>query len=526
MNTRDIAGPEADEMALENIRHGEQTSDAAGSGRSLVVRNLSKSFGGEHALRTVDFDVRPGEVHALIGTNGSGKSTLIKILAGFHHPDPDAHGFIGTEPFRLGSLHDAEINGIRFVHQELGLIGNMDAVDNVGLGRGFDVSGGRIHWRVERKRVRQLLTRLGLNIDVRVPVETLSLAQRTMIAIARAIDVKEGDVRFLVLDEPTASLGGPDARRLFDVVEHIRDDGVGVILVSHHLDEVLGIADRITVLRDGERVGTFDKADLDRDRLIRLMTGRQLVAAEVPPMTQKEGDPVLSVRGLTGTVLEHIDLDLWAGEIVGVVGLLGSGTEELAPLLLGLKRSESGAVRLGSSSLHRITPARAHRQGMWFVSGDRGKYGVFPTFSVCENITVSDLGPFVRRGFLRRRAEQAGVQDWMRTFAIQAPSSSANIMSLSGGNQQKAVIAKVLRVRPKVLVLDDPTRGVDVSAKAEIHRVMDQAAAGGTAILICSSDHDEVARLCDRTLVMRKGRVVKELTRSEADADSLGDLVI
>jgi ribose transport system ATP-binding protein len=493
---------------------------------SLVVEHLSKTFGGEHALRSVDFDVFPGEVHALVGTNGSGKSTLIKILAGFHHPDPDARAFIGDQPFRLGSSDDADANGVRFVHQELGLIGNMDAVDNVGLGRGFDVTGGRIHWRSERKRVRQLLTRLDVNIDVRAPVESLSLAQRTMIAIARAIDVKEGGVRFLVLDEPTASLGGPDARRLFDVVERIRSDGVGVILVSHHLDEVLGIADRITVLRDGVRVGTFDNSGLDRDRLIHLMTGRQLAAADAPTTTSRDREPMLSVRGLAGTVLESIDFDLWAGEILGVVGLLGSGTEELAALLLGLKRTESGVIRLDSAALQRLTPARANRHGMWFVSGDRGKYGVFPTFSVCENITVSNLRPFVRSGFLRRRAERGGVQEWMETFRIQPSSPNANIMSLSGGNQQKAVLAKVLRTRPKILILDDPTRGVDVSAKAEIHRVMDQVAASGTAILLCSSDHDEVARLCDRTLVLRKGVVVRELSRSETDEEALGDLVI
>ncbi|MET7998944.1 sugar ABC transporter ATP-binding protein [Amycolatopsis sp. NPDC005232] len=497
-------------------------------GKPLVVENLSKTFGGEHALREVDFEVRPGEVHALIGSNGSGKSTMIKVLAGFHQPDPGARALIGEAPFHLGNSHDAEANGIRFVHQELGLIGNMDSVDNVGLGRGFEVSGGRIRWRVERKRVRKLLDRLGVHIDVRIPVESLSLAQRTMIAIARAIDVgaEHGGVRFLVLDEPTASLGGQDARRLFEVVERIRDEGVGVILVSHHLDEVLGIADRVTVLRDGTRIGTFDKTGLDRDKLIHLMTGRRLAAVETQTATRKGGEPALSVRGLTGTVLDGIDLDLWPGEILGIAGLLGSGMEELPPLLLGLVRRKSGDVRVTSSSLRRVTPARAHRHGMWFVSGDRGKYGVFPTFSVYENITISDLGPFAKWGVLRRRAERAGVQEWMHTFDIQPPSSTANIMNLSGGNQQKAVLAKVLRTRPRILVLDDPTRGVDVAAKAEIHRVMDQAAANDTAILLCSSDHDEIARLCDRTLVLRKGVIARELSRSEVDADTLGDLVI
>jgi len=514
------------DIAANRRANAESVLGAPDSGASLTLTELSKTFGGEHALRNVDLEVRPGEVHALVGSNGSGKSTLIKILAGFHQPDPGARAFIGAGPFHLGSPHDAEANGIRFVHQELGLIGNMDTVDNFGLGRGYDVSRGWINWRAERKRVERLLARLGVRIDVKVPVDSLSLAERTMIAIARAIDVMHGGVRFLILDEPTASLGGPDARRLFDVVEKIRQDGVGVLLVSHHLDEVLGVADRVTVLRDGARVGTFDKTNLDRDRLIELMTGRQLSNEAAPNAARREGDPVLSVRGLSGSVLKSIDLDLWAGEMVGVVGLFGSGTEELPPLLLGLKHRDGGAVRLAASPVQKVTPAAAHRSGMWFVSGDRGKYGIFPTFSVCENITISDLGPYTRAGFLRRRFERAGVDEWMSTFDIQPRSSHANIMSLSGGNQQKAVLAKVLRTKPKILILDDPTRGVDVAAKAEIHRVMDQAAANGTAILLCSSDHDEVARLCDRALVVRKGVVVKELHRSEFDADTLGGLVI
>lgn len=513
-------------MPLNVLSDEERTTDADEPAHSLVIENLSKTFGGEHALRNVDFDVRPGEVHALVGANGSGKSTLIKVLAGFHQPEPGARARVGAEDLRLGSSDDAEVNGIRFVHQELGLIDTMDAVDNFGLGRGFDVSGGRIHWRAERQRARELLARLGVHLDVRARVDSHSLAERTMIAIARAIDVPHGGVRFLVLDEPTASLGGPDARRLFDVVEKVRDDGVGVILVSHHLDEVLGIADRVTVLRDGSRVGTFDKINLDRDRLIELMTGRQLRAAEPSMGARKDGDAVLSVRGLTGTVLKSLDLDLWPGEIVGVAGLFGSGTEELPPLLLGLSRSESGAVRVASSSLKRLTPERAHRRGMWFVSGDRAKYGMFPGFSVYENITISNLDSFMKAGFLRGRAERAGVEEWMRTFDIQPPTSTVNIMSLSGGNQQKVVLAKILRTRPKILILDDPTRGVDVAAKAEIHRTMEQVAANGTGILLCSSDHDEVARLCDRTLVLRKGVAVRELSRAEADPDTLAELVI
>ena len=492
----------------------------------LRIGDLAKSFGGEHALRGVDFDVRPGEVHALVGSNGSGKSTLIKVLAGFHQPDEGWSCSVGGGDFGLGSAAAAEAAGIRFVHQELGLIGNMDAVDNLGLGRGYDVSRGAIHWREERRRARALLDALGLAIDVTVPVDELTLAERTLLAIARATDVSRGDLRYLVLDEPTASLGGPDARRLFDVVERVRDNGVGVVLVSHHLDEVLGIADRITVLRDGERIGTFDKAHLDREKLIELMIGRRLSATQAVACERQRGEPALEIRGLTGAVLDDLDLDLWPGEVLGVVGLTGAGSDELPQLLLGLVEPVAGSVRIASEKVSRMDPARARKRGMWLVSGDRGKYGLLPPFTLSENITISNLSPFVSWSFLRRSKEEEDARRWIQAFDIKASSPTAAITSLSGGNQQKAVLAKVLRTAVKVLVLDDPTRGVDVAAKAEIHKLMEAAVADGMAILLCSSDHGEVARLCHRTVVLKKGVVVRELGRSELTEDLLDELVI
>lgn len=493
---------------------------------ALRIRDLSKSFGGEQALNGVEFEVRPGEVHALVGSNGSGKSTLIKVLAGFHQPDAGWSCSVGDRDFVLGSAASAEATGIRFVHQELGLIGNMDTVDNLGLGRGFDVSGGRIRWREERKRARVLLDALGVNIDVTVPVEELTLAERTLISIVRATDVPQGGLRFLVLDEPTASLSGPDARRLFDVVERVRDNGVGVVLVSHHLDEVLGIADRITVLRDGTRVGTFDKAHLDRDKLIELMIGRRLSALQTTTCERQSGDPALVVGGLNGRVLRDLDLELWPGEILGVVGLTGSGSEELPLLLLGLARPVSGSIHLASKTVSRMNPALARKLEMWIVSGDRAKYGLVPGFSVTENITISNLSPFVSKGFLRSSKEEADSRKWIEAFDIKLASPSADITSLSGGNQQKAVLAKVLRTSVKVLVLDDPTRGVDVAAKAEIHKLMEAAVAEGMAILLRSSDHGEVARLCHRTLVLKKGIVARELGRSEVTEHLLDELVL
>lgn len=492
----------------------------------LHISNLAKSFGGEQALRGVDLDVRPGEVHALIGSNGSGKSTLIKVLAGFHQPDEGWACAVGNEDFSLGSAASAEAAGIRFVHQELGLIGNMDTVDNLGVGRGYEVSAGRIRWRRERRRACGLLDALGVNIDVSVNVEELTLAERTLIAMARATDVSRGNLRFLVLDEPTASLSGPDAARLFDVVKRLRGNGVGIVLVSHHLDEVMDIADRITVLRDGSRVGTFDKAHLNREKLIELMIGRRLSELNASTSERKSGPACLVVRGLTGRVLRDLDLNLGQGEIVGVVGLTGSGTEEIPQLLLGLERPQTGSIQIASETFSRMDPARAGRLGMWLVSGDRGKYGIVPPFSVSENITISDLSPLVQRGILRRSNEDSESKRWIDSFNIKLASPSANITSLSGGNQQKAVLAKVMRTSVKVLVLDDPTRGVDIPAKAEIHKLMENAVSEGMAILLCSSDHGEVARLCHRVLVLKKGVIITELSRSEVTEDLLDELVI
>ena len=493
---------------------------------TLQIRDLSKSFGGSHALRGVDFEVRPGEVHALVGTNGSGKSTLIKVLAGFHQPDPGSSCTIGGTSFALGNSSSADDVGIRFVHQELGLIGNMSTVDNLGLGRGYDVSGGFIRWRAERKRARSLLGKLGVHIDVTVPIAKLSLAERTLIAIARATDVPQGQVRFLVLDEPTASLGGGDARLLFDVVERVRRNGVGVVLVSHHLDEVLGVANRVTVLRDGELVGTFDKQHLDRDRLIELMTGRQVSVASGASGERQSGEPALSVTGISGQIVRDLDLNVWPGEIVGVVGLTGSGAEELPQLLVGLTQPTSGLIRLGSREVTKGSASSSARLGLWLVSGDRAKYGLIPNFSVTENITLAKLSSFVSKTFFRRSRERAESMKWIRTFDIRTPSPNAGIGSLSGGNQQKAVLAKVLRTSVKVLILDDPTRGVDIAAKEEIHRVMEETVAEGLAIVLCSSDHREIARLCHRTLILKKGAVVAELDRTEVTEDRLGEIVI
>lgn len=492
----------------------------------LALSGVSKTFGGEHALRDVELDVRQGEVHALMGENGSGKSTLVKVLAGFHVPEPGSSACVAGQHIRLGGAGDAHAAGIRFVHQELGLVESMSAVENMGLSRGFDVRGGRIRWRAEHARARAAVSRLGYAFDVGVAVSRLSIAERTVVAIARALDEPAGVIRLLVLDEPTASLSGPEAARLLKVVEAVRDQGIGVILVSHHLDEVLGIADRVTVLRDGMRVGTFPAADIDRQRLVELMTGRELVEEDHGGDPVRRESPVLEVTGLKGEVLDGIDLAVFPGEVLGVAGITGSGREELALLLYGALPMRAGTLSLAGAG-HRVpTPETAGRLGVGFVSGDRLVWGLIPTFSVLENMTISELDGIVVNGLLSRKRERAEVSRWIDRFGIRPATPRSNIMTLSGGNQQKVLMAKTMRTRPRLLLLDDPTRGVDVGAKAEIHRLIHEAARGGAGVLLCSSDTDELARSCHRTIVLRRGTVVRELTGSAMDADVLTQLAL
>lgn len=502
------------------------TTPAHEEAPALELRAVSKVFGGEHALNKMDLDVQAGEVHALMGENGSGKSTLVKVLAGFHQPEPGATARVRGQPINLGHATDAHGAGIRFVHQELGLIDMLSAVDNMGLARGFDVRGGRIRWREEADRAREAIGRLGYGFDVTRPVGELMAAERTVVAIARALDEPEGTISILVLDEPTAALSGPEAERLFTVVESVRASGIGVILVSHHLEEVLGISDRLTVLRNGSRIGTFDKSSVNRQSLIELMTGRAMSAEPDSAAHALSVTSVLRARGLSGALITGMDLDLHPGEIVGVAGITGSGAEELPLLLYGHTPRAGGSLKILGHTMEKFTPPEAYKHGVGFVSGERLKYGVFPEFTMEETITIGDLRPFLHRGLLRRRSQDAEARRWIDIFAIRPAKPGLNILNLSGGNQQKALLAKALRVEPKILLLDDPTRGVDVGAKSEIHRLIDEVATKGAAVLLCSSDTEELARMCNRVLVMRRGAVARELRQGEIDAETITQLTL
>ncbi len=489
---------------------------------TLKIENLSKTFPGQAALIGVDLDIAVGEVHALVGQNGSGKSTLIKVLAGYHQPDPGSSAWVNEQPLTLGDGHAAAAAGIRFVHQDLGLVGSVSTVENLALTNGYATGpGGRIRWREQTRLARESMAALGLSdVDVKAPVASLSAAQKTAVAIARALVGWEHGVSLLVLDEPTATLPGQDVTRLFDVIHRLKERGISILYVSHHLDEVFALADRVTVLRDARKVTTLPVADLDHGSLIEHIVGHRLETSVASTMSRSD-DPLLDVRGLAGGNVEALDLQVHAGEIVGLAGITGSGREHTLGLISGLMPRTEGTVRVGDRNVASFAPRQALDAGMAFVSADRAVRGIVGPLTVRENLTLCDLSPYVSAGRLRRPVERADARSWIDRLAIKTSSSEAGISSLSGGNQQKVMFSKALRLSPQVLLLDEPTQGIDVGAKDQIHGLVDDAAASGVAVLVASTDTDELVRLCHRVVVLVAGRAVAELAGAAITPQSI-----
>jgi ribose transport system ATP-binding protein len=478
----------------------------------VEIDHLSKTFPGQRALADVSFEIGREEIHALVGENGSGKSTLIKVLSGFHLPDPGSEVRIGGELLEEGSAADSRRHGLRFVHQDLGLIGELSAVENVGLASGYTTGAvGRIAWAEQRRLTRQLLARIGVEFDVNRPVAELRAVERSALAIARALDDTHGEISLLVLDEPSAALPPAECEALFRVVREVVAKGVSVLYVSHRLDEILSLASRVTVLRDGAYQGTFPTATMDRSRLAELIVGSQVEETEQAPKPASDAAPVLSVRGLRCAPLDGVDLDVLPGEVLGVAGLSGSGREVLAAAVCGAVPAEMELTLAGEEHDGEMDPRRAERLGLALVLPNRHPDAAIDNFTIGENITLGRLPEFSAGGRVRRRHEREAVMEWIHRLDVRPPDPDKLYGLLSGGNQQKVLLAKWFGIEPRVVFMDDPTSGVDIGARHAIYEVIRDHAETGAGFVVCSSDIEDFVGVCDRVVALVDGQVVEEL---------------
>lgn len=484
----------------------------------LALEGLTKTFQGQRALDGVSLDLRAGEIHCLLGQNGSGKSTLIKMLAGYHAPDAGT-AVVDGESMELGSAAAAQQHGLRFIHQDLALIDSMSVVDNLALGESYQGKWW-LSERKEKKHAEKIFADYDIDVDVSELLVGLSTASQTMTAIVRALHHGDAARGILVLDEPTASLSEQDKEHLFGLLREIKARGGTLLYVTHRLHEVFELADRVTVLRDGRKVATRDVDTLSHDSLIELILGRPLEAV-YPDPPAPGSDIVLDIKGLRGGTLDDFTGTVRAGEIVGIVGLSGSGSEEIPQLIFGARRLEAGEVTLMGQPIAPRSPWHGVRCGLALVPGDRKRLGVIGTWTLRENVTlprVRGRGPL---GWLGRRHEAQDVAPFMEQCEVKPNDPEATISSLSGGNQQKIMIARWLRTGAKALLLEEPTAGVDVGSKSAIYKQLYQAAKGGTAVLMSTTDLEEASAVCDRVYVIRGGRVGAELSGDQLTPDVL-----
>ena len=492
----------------------------ADSAPILAAHGIVKRFGGVQALGGVDFDVRAGEVHALVGENGAGKSTLIKILGGLHKPT-EGEIELRSERVSFSGPLASQRAGIGVVAQEFTLVPKLSIAENVLLGREPRRLWALLDWPALRERTSALLSELGLEADPRTPVASLSIADQQLVEIAKALSLEP---TVLIMDEPSAALNESEVDRLFEVVSALRDRDVGVVYVSHRLEEVFRLADRITVLRDGERVGTHDKDSMSEDELITEMLGRELEQHEHEPREAGDGgEALLQVTGLSlDGAFSDVDFEVRAGEILGVAGLVGSGRSELTRALFGLLTPTAGSAQIDGTALAATEPRAALAAGVFLLSEDRKSDGLIPDLSVRENLFLTaspdDGGSSWR---LRADAETKEYEEVREFLDIRAHSPEQPIPTLSGGNQQKVLLGRALTSKARVLLLNEPTRGVDIGAKSDIYAALRKLASEGSAVLISSSDALELSQVCDRCLVMSRGRAIRMLGPSELDEDTI-----
>ncbi|MDQ0392922.1 sugar ABC transporter ATP-binding protein [Labrys monachus] len=482
----------------------------------LDVRGLTKSFGGNVVLSGVDLTLHAGEVHAIVGENGAGKSTLIKTLGGVHRPDSGSLLIDGIET-TLRSPRDAIAQGVVVIHQELSLAPHLSVEENIFLGHFPHTRLGFVDRAKIRADTRELLGRLSIIIDPQRRVSELSIAQQQMVEIAKAISFK---AKVLILDEPTAVLDEDMVATLFALIAKLKADGLGIVFISHHLEEIFRIADTVTVLRDGVRTGVSRVAGIDQDWLVSRMIGRDFPAHLA--RARKSGAPALEVENLTlAGRFENVSFTARQGEIVGLAGLVGAGRTEVAQAIVGITRPTSGVVKVFGKPVRVRSPNAAARLSIAYVSEDRKALGLLPNRPVRENATISNLARFRSLGLLNLARERAYVRGIIGKLDVRLSGMEVEIRTLSGGNQQKVLIGRALAVEPRILIFDEPTRGVDIGAKSEIYAFIEELVAAGMCVVLISSEMEEILRLADRVVVLRRGRVAATLSREEASETTI-----
>lgn len=483
----------------------------------LVLQHASKSFGAVRALEDASLELYPGETHALVGENGAGKSTLVKILAGVHQPDAGVL-YIDGHQVSLPNPAAARDARIAVIYQEPTLFPDLSVAENVFMGRQPLRSGHRVDAKAMHRRVLELLAPLGVELDPERIARGLSIADQQVVEIAKALSL---DARVIVMDEPTAALSAYEVERLFRVVESLRASGAAVLFISHRLEEVFLVCQRVTVMRDGRQVLSRPLAGLTSDDLVRAMVGRE-VAQRARSEQAQRGGTVLEVERLTreGTFVD-VSFEVHSGEIVALAGLVGAGRTEVARAIFGIDRYDAGRVRLNGKALKRGDPVAAMSAGIGLVPEDRRLQGLVMEMSIGSNIALASLGRLQHFGLVRRATEHRFARDWATRLRLRYGHFTNSVSTLSGGNQQKVVLAKWLSRNPRLLIVDEPTRGIDIATKSEVHRLLVELALQGVAILMISSELPEVLRVADRVLVMREGRLVAEFAHDQATEESI-----
>jgi ribose transport system ATP-binding protein len=498
----------------------------------VALRRISKTFGGVRALHDVDLTIRRGEVHGLLGENGSGKSTLIKILSGFHAPDGGGSLEINGRPISL-PLDPGQFRrlGMSFVHQDLGLVGALSVVENLVVGELASQRRWRLSWARERRRAQETFKSFGLELDPSAKVSDLSPTDRALLAIVRAVEEIRANTAddgseygLLVLDEPTVFLPASDREELFAIIREIAATCASVLFVSHDLDEILEITDRVTVLRDGKVRGTVDTAQASEEVLVEMIIGRRLQGLSIE-REQAEAEKAISITGLTGRYARDVSLTFREGEVVGLTGLLGSGFDEIPYYVFGARPAAAGRLELGGKSydLRGMSPSRALEAGVALIPADRQRDGSVGSLSVGDNVTVPVLRKYQSRLFLNRSRLRSDASKLLEQFDVRPPDPRLKYQSLSGGNQQKAMLAKWLQTKPSLLLLHEPTQGVDVGARQQIFQLTRKAAADGTAVVCVSTDYEQLATVCDRVVVFGRGRVARELTGDQVTKERIAE---